>query len=101
MVPSYREPIIPQNSFADKKTIYIFAAQNRTTNPKIETTMKNNSNNGQKAMNNTKKASRKMMQKANAFRQKQMPDERWQRVGNLWPEASNIGRQRRKSPAAV
>ena len=68
MVPSYREPIIPQNSFADKKTIYIFAAQNRTTNPKIETTMKNNSNNGQKVMNNTKKASRKMMQKANQKR---------------------------------
>ena len=68
MVPSYREPIIPQNSFADKKTIYIFAAQNRTTNPKIETTMKNNSNNGQTVMNNTKKASRKMMQKANQKR---------------------------------
>lgn len=68
MVPSYREPIIPQNSFADKKTIYIFAAQNRTTNPKIETTMKNNSNNGQKVMNNTKKASRKMKQKANQKR---------------------------------
>jgi hypothetical protein len=36
MVPPYREPIIPKNSFAGKKTICIFAAQNRTTNPKID-----------------------------------------------------------------
>jgi len=68
MVPPYREPIIPQNSFASKKTGCIFAAQNRTTTPKIEATMKNNSNNGQTMMNNTKKASRKMMQKANQKR---------------------------------
>ena len=36
MVPPYREPIIPQNSFAGKKTTCIFAAQNRTTNQKID-----------------------------------------------------------------
>lgn len=36
MVPPYREPIIQRNSFAGKKTIYIFASQNRTTNPKID-----------------------------------------------------------------
>lgn len=67
MVPPYREPIIPKNSFAGKKTICIFAAQNRTTTQK-STTMKNNSNNEKTVMNDTKKASRKMMQKANQKR---------------------------------
>lgn len=59
--------------------MYIFAVSNIGATPvigaakrlvvtKIETTMKNNSNNGQTVMNNPKKANKKMMQKANQKR---------------------------------